>query len=201
MEENKIYDNDIEMLIDQFKIENDIDDIKTMHPNIWNAVLIYVCNNTFKRDKSLLKDKNGYYNAERVNELCDLYIYLCFKYSKIPSITGFSFLSGIETSTIYEWNPDSNSTWRAGEGEKILSDAHYNVFKKLANNREEGLQNNLISGKINPVGTLAVLNHFYDWNMPGVRDNKKEVVLISRNEIENALENNRSTAAIEPPKL
>lgn len=201
LESDKIYPSNFEMYMDQFCTENNIDSLSAVHPNIWNAVLIYVYQNTFANNKSTIQESNGYYKADVLETVCDIYIYLCYKYGKIPSITGFCFLTGIDNNTVREWNEESSSLWRNGNGGKILSKAHNRIYKKLSENREEGLQNHLLSGKVNPVGTLAVLNHFYGWNMPGVRDNKKEVVLISRNEIENALENNRSAAAIEPPKL
>ena len=36
--------------------------------------------------------------------------------------------------------------------------------------REESLSNKLSTGKQNPVGIMAILNHHYAWNMPGVRN-------------------------------
>lgn len=202
MEENKIYENDIELCIEQFCIDKRIDDLKHESQNVWNGCLAYINKRIFRNNPHLLKHPNGYYKADAMLELCLYYVSeMCSVYDKEVSIIGFSLLTGIETSTINHWNESgAMERWTDGS-QKELSNAHHLVYKILNEFREESLKSKLISGKTNPVGTLAVLNHFYDWNMPGVRDNKKEVVLISRNEIENALENNRSTAAIEPPKL
>lgn len=42
------------------------------------------------------------------------------------------------------------------------------IYKILSYERENSLSNKLVSGKVNPVGILGVLNHNFGWNLPGV---------------------------------
>lgn len=65
-----------------------------------------------------------------------------------------------------------------------LSILHKEIHKKLVEYRQETLSSMLTSGKRNPVGVLAILNHYYSWNMPHVT---KEVVaknLVSREQVQ-----------------
>ena len=39
---------------------------------------------------------------------------------------------------------------------------------------EESLQALLESGRGNPVGTLARLNRYHNWNVPGIRNDQEE---------------------------
>ena len=80
---------------------------------------------------------------------------MCLKYDKEVSIIGFSSLTGIDESIIYDWGKESGS----------LSS---NIYKKLHDFREESLSNKLATGNKNPVGILAILNRHYSWNLPGV---------------------------------
>lgn len=98
------------------------------------------------------------------------------RYDKEVSIIGFSTLTGIDESVIYDW----------GNGSTKLSSTSAKIYKKLNEFREESLSNKLVTGRQNPVGVLGVLNRHYQWNMPGV----------SREQA-----GNRALSAAELPKL
>ena len=170
-----VFENDLDKYLHLFCSENDIDDMKKESQSVWNSCLRYIYKNVFK-GKDLLKDKTLYninnncimnstynsYNYDVVLNLLDIYVYdMCLKYDKEVSILGFSTLSGIDDSTIYNWGNNK------GNSDK-LSAKGFDIYKKLNQYREESLSNKLATGNKNPVGILAILNRHYQWNLPGV---------------------------------
>lgn len=173
-EEMQIYDNVFQELIDQFCIDNNIDDMRTASQSVWNSCLRNIYKHLFK-NSDVLKSKelnhngnqvqnsnNNAYNIPAVNELLDIYIYdLCQRYDKEVSIIGFSTLTGIDNETIRLWGNSGNNSDK-------LSQSRFGIYKKLFDFREESLSNKLATGNKNPVGILAILNRHYSWNLPGV---------------------------------
>lgn len=171
----EVFENDLDKYLHLFCSENDIDDMKKESQSVWNSCLRYIYKNVFK-GKDLLKDKTLYninnncimnstynsYNYDVVLNLLDIYVYdMCLKYDKEVSILGFSTLSGIDDSTIYNWGNNK------GNSDK-LSAKGFDIYKKLNQFREESLSNKLATANKNPVGVLAILNRHYQWNLPGV---------------------------------
>lgn len=169
-EQIDVYKNDIELYLSMYCEENGIQDLKKETQSVWNGALRYVRRHVFPDRKMLKSTKrvsipgaltSSTYNAydyDLVDEICDIYIDLCFAFDKEISILGFSNLTGIDDELIYSWGVD----------EKKLGSSSSNIFKKLYKFREESLSNILVSGKKNPVGVLGVLNRRYGWNLPGV---------------------------------
>ena len=166
----EVFENDIQMYLSMFCDENNIDDMKKESQSVWNGALRYIRRHVFN-NKDVLKSKDNIniynnnipsnfnaYNYDTVNNICDIYIDLCFINDKEVSIIGFSNLTGIDTELIYNWGNENTK----------LSTTSFNVYKKLSQFREESLSNKLVTGKQNPVGILGVLNRHYQWNMPGV---------------------------------
>lgn len=170
-EEMQIYDNVFQELIDQFCIDNNIDDMRTASQSVWNSCLWNIYKHLFK-NSSVLKSKelrhsgnqiqhsnNNAYDMDAVSEILDIYIHdMCMRYDKEVSIIGFTTLTGIAQDTIYEWGNSGNK----------LSQTRSDIYKKLSQFREESLSNKLATGNKNPVGILAILNRHYSWNLPGV---------------------------------
>ena len=168
----EVFENDIDLYLHQFCEDNDIDDLKRESQSVWNSCLRYIYTNVFKHNNHVLKSHNNIninnndipsnynmYNYELLNELVDYYIYnMCFKYDKEVSILGFTSLTGIDESIVYDWGNNVNK----------LSSESSKIYKKLNQFREESLSNKLATGNKNPVGILAILNRHYQWNMPGV---------------------------------
>lgn len=185
----EVFENDIEMYLKMFCEQQNIKDLKAESQSVWNAALIYIKRNLFKdRSKLKLKGKlynynnNNYnnhysnlnnsncnaYDIDKVNIICDYYIYLCLMYDKEVSQLGFSNLTGISLDTLNEWGNNVNKLSKTGT----------EIYKKLNHFREESLSNKLATGNKNPVGILAILNRHYQWNLPGVsRENNKQQVL------------------------
>lgn len=183
-QEQEVFENDITMYLSMFCEEKGIEDIKTESQSVWNGALRYIRKHVFGCP-DILKSKDNIniynnnipsnfnaYNYKVVNSVCDIYIDLCFVNDKEVSIIGFSNLTGIDTDTINEWGNESTK----------LSSTSFVVYKKLRDYREESLSNKLVTGRQNPVGVLGVLNRHYQWNMPGVRDDKGSRKTISVDE-------------------
>lgn len=154
----EVYENDITKYLDQYIAEKDIVDMSKEPQSKWNAALIYIYKNLFKGCKDNLKgpDKDTY-NDKLINDICDIYIELCYEYDKEVSINGFCFLTGIHKDTIYSW----------GREETRLGSSCSDLYKKLVENNEESLSDKLISGGLNPMKVLPALNRRHNWNMPG----------------------------------
>jgi hypothetical protein len=175
----EVFENDIEFYLEEFKEKQNIDDFRSVPQSVWNGALRYVYAHVFKNNKDELKQTNNTlvegniipsnYNAYDYNillDIADYYIYnMCMVYNKEVSILGFSTLTGIDESVIYDWANGERGT---------LSTSSAKIYKKLSHYREESLSNKLADGKQNPVGILAILNRHYQWNLPGVsRENAK----------------------------
>lgn len=152
----EIYENGITLYLDQYMQERGIEDMAKETQNKWNAALMYIYKYLFKDDKDKLKapDRDTY-NDKLINDICDIYINLCFEYDKEVSINGFSFLTGIHRDTIYSW----------GANETRLGSFCSDIYKKLVDNNEESLSGMLISGGRNPMKILPALNRRHNWNM------------------------------------
>ena len=165
----EVFANDIELHLSMFCEEQNIEDLRKESQAVWNGALRYIRRKVFP-NKDILKSKTNIniynnnipsnfnaYNYDLVNDICDIYIDLCFVYDKEISIMGFSNLTGIDNVIIQDW----------GVNER-LSKTSLEIYKKLIAFREESLSSKLATGNKNPVGILAILNRHYQWNMPGV---------------------------------
>ena len=172
----ELFENDIQLYLTMFCEENGIEDMKKESQSVWNGALRYIRRHVFN-NKDLLKEPNNIhntnnsiasnynmYNYELVNNICDIYIDLCFINDKEVSIIGFSNLTGIDTELIYNWGNENTK----------LSTTSFNVYKKLSQFREESLSNKLVTGNKNPVGVIAVLNRQYGWASPYTSDSNRQ---------------------------
>lgn len=160
-EKTEVYNNAIEEAISQYCIDHNLDkkDLYTMDQSRWNSVLMYIYQYAFKpvdTDKRQYNEHSNinYSDVELLQSICNIYINLCYEYSKEISILGFSKLTGINPDTIYTWGKDAG-----------LSRGTSEIYKNLNREREESLSVRLVSGKGNPVGILGILNRHYGWNM------------------------------------
>lgn len=160
-EKTEVYNNAIEEAISQYCIDHNLEqkDLYAMDQSRWNSVLMYIYQYAFKpvnTDKRQYNENSNinYSDIDLLKSVCNIYINLCYEYSKEISILGFSKLTGINPDTIYTWGKD--------EG---LSRGTSDIYKNLNREREESLSVRLVSGKGNPVGILGILNRHYGWNM------------------------------------
>ena len=172
-----IFENDIDYYLNEFKEQQEIEDFKQVGQSVWNGALRYIYNHVFKNNNNLLKEQTNHnidnniipsncnmYNYDLILEVLDYYIYnMCMVNNKEVSILGFSTLTGIDESIIYDWGNNVNK----------LSSTAPKIYKKLSQMREESLSNKLADGKQNPVGVIAMLNRHYGWNSPYASDANK----------------------------
>lgn len=189
----EVYENDIEMYIKLYCEECNIDNLKSESQIVWNGALRYVAKKMFRYRENLKfpGDPQRRYNVIIIDHLCNIYIDLCNKYDKIPGIMGFSYLTEIDSETINNWGYN-NSVYSNDTDNYIyngvsikLSNVRIGIYKKLSRGRAEGLESRLVTGKQNPVGLLGALNHYENWNMPGLRENTPKIDKTSANELEN----------------
>lgn len=180
----EIYENDLLFYLNEFCEVNKIEDIKKESQSVWNSALYYIQKKLF--DSNYFKSKDNYntnnkvfkesnynsYDFNLVMYVLDIYIYdMCMKYDKEVSILGFSSLTGIPDSTIYDW------------GKNTLSSAASEILEKLRKYQEESLSNKLVTGAKNPVGVIAILNRRYGWASPYTSDSRQQARALSANEL------------------
>lgn len=184
----EVYENNIELYLDQYIKEHKIENMNKETQSRWNAALMYIRKYAFINQSELMSEVNkSMYDEYKINNICDVYINLCYEYDKEISINGFSFLTGIHRDTIYSWgkeeyrsniyyDSDGNrigniAIWKTNHpGEEYrqeLGSSCSDVYKKLVTNNEESLSCKLISGGLNPMKILPALNRRHNWNMPG----------------------------------
>jgi len=179
VEENKdlqdidIIQDEFIFLVDEFCQLHKIDDMVKESQNRFNAALTYIYNHMIK-GKIVIKDSKDHnrLNIESLEYIYNnIFINLCNIYNKELSISSFSYLCGIDSFTLNNWLYEYNDYYSIS-GSDVSKDKlnamRKSFSKKISKYDEDSLQNLLTSGKCNPVGVLAVLNHSHGWNLPGV---------------------------------
>lgn len=168
----EVFENDIDLNLRMFCEENGIEDMKKESQSVWNACMIYIQRHLFV-NRDMLKRKNNIvndnaimsstynsYDYNLVNDICDYYIYICYKYEKECSIYGFSKLTNIPYQVIENWGGNYDKSNR-------LSTQSQDIHKKLVDEREQSLLAKLISMK-HPTAIAIPLNKIFGYNLPGV---------------------------------
>lgn len=170
-----VFKDDIDMYINLWMEERNIEDLCKISQNRWYNCCKYVYENVFKVNPKYLKDDNNINNAydtDKVNEVLDIYIDLCNDYEKVVNIVGFTFFTGIHRDTLNGW---VNGVRLGSSGSDIC--------KKLDEMREESLVGLQVSGKGNPMNYMPSLNKYCGFNMPGVRDQGSRARALTASEL------------------
>lgn len=189
------FENDIELYLQQFCEEQQIDNLRSVSQTVWNACLIYIYNHAFKdtnrlklqgkyanynnNNSNLAMSNCGAYNIEYVNYICDYYIYICGLYDKGCTISGFCKLTGIKHDTIWDW----------GRGARVLDPSAREIYEKLITEYEDSGESKLWSNK-NPVAMAMIMNRRFSWNLPGVSRESVEKPALSAADVRQMLELN-----------
>ena len=179
----EVYDDQIAACIDDYcKMKNPpIKEMSKEPQNIWNGALMYANRCLFK-NRDILRDKRNIeipgavqksncnrYDIEKLEKVLESYAYLCVVNDKEISRAGFSFLTGIPYDLINAWAVNKPGR---------LSDAPYRLTQKIDALREESLSAKLSTAGNKAMGILAILNHQFRWNLPGVsRENTQRASL------------------------
>ena len=172
-----VFENDVDKYLQLFLEEQGIEDMRTESQNVWSSALMYIQKHVFKNNKMLkmTTPPDGYrsndydnqysnlnqsncnaYDLEKVKHVCDIYIYECMLYDKIPTQQGFVYMTGITADTICRWKKDS----------AVLSKSGSEFLQNLYDSEEEALMSKAFSLR-NPTGALAALNHKKGWREDG----------------------------------
>lgn len=165
-----IHENDIDSCIYDICTEKGID-LKKAKQGEWRHVMVEAGKRLFKntdrlKDKTIvygqgniIPSNNNRYDYKKVNDLCDYYISLSDRYNKLVSILAFSYLSGIDDTTIDKW--------------KEPGCAGFGIWKKLMSRRQESLKDKLFDSN-NALGPMSIGNTEFFWNIPGVNNRQKQ---------------------------
>jgi hypothetical protein len=189
----EVYENDITLYLKQYIDGRQIEDMNRETQSRWNAALLYIYKYVFEMDRDKLKypDKDTY-NDKLINDICDIYINLCYEYDKEVSILGFCKLTGINPDTVYSW----------GSEERRISSSCSEIYKKLKQENEESLSNKLISGSANPMKILPALNRRHNWNMPNTPQGEgRKTKSIEQIAAEHSLITDKNTSELEFPDV
>lgn len=151
----QIYTSTVQDLIDNACIEFHIEDLLKAGQRQWKAVMYYVGKRLFP-DTKVLKDKRLYstgvamtnynrYDYEILDTLCNYYLSLSDRYSKLVSAVAFSHFCNIPTNTIDVWASDEPSQ------------GSFKIWQKLRQNRKDCILDRAYDSN-SPVGAMYVGN-------------------------------------------
>lgn len=161
----EVYENDIEFYFKQFFEDRGIDlEHDTVKQTKFNAAWKYIYNNLFKPDINTVRYNNknskiDYSDIHVLNNICDIYIDLCFEYNIMTGQYGFSRLTGISRDTLNSWKRGEYRGNIKGNGDEILGLTHSDIVKKIDNLYTEMHKNNLDD---TTVGQITMANNDED---------------------------------------
>ena len=156
-----VYENKIEELFIEYFENRGIDLQKdSIKQTKFNSAWKYIYNILFKPDENTIKYNNknskiNYNDLSELNDICDIYIDLCFEYNIIPCQYGFYRLTGITRDTLNKWD---NGESRAGS-DAGASLTHSDIVKKIKAAYQEFYKDNLTDA---PVGQITIANNDMD---------------------------------------
>ncbi len=166
----EVYRNKIDLYLKMFCEEQGIESMKKEPQSIWNAALMFIRQNVFNTGlPERMRCGNRYDDIDMLLAVCEHYIYLCYLYDKEVSCRGFCKLTGINEDTIFSWK---NKEYRG-----LTTTKYSEIYKRLHEEREESLTSKLVTANKNPVGILATLNHWYNWNLQSLPQAEERRVL------------------------
>lgn len=168
--------NDIDKCIDDFLLENGIDNDYKSLMSLKHSTVVYMMSyinkKLFKADRTLCNNQNSYIdynNIELLQVLADKFLDICQRFNKSLGLMAFSYFIGCSYSTLSNWlNADSG-----GE----LNNSRLLVLKSI----QEGhklQQINLLNDS--PVGALAVANNDIE---TGLEWSKQQAALQASNAV------------------
>lgn len=188
----QLFDENIDLLIQEAFSNLESESITKLSNTQWKYVLAYIGHRLFPDNRLLfdntpISPNTNIYDYNIIYNLTLRYIILCYRYNKLPSVMGLSLILNIPVSSIKNWN-NSNLLYNATSNSGIDSGTIYDssilnsdeldsvrknvspkpldIFKLLATSREDVLKDIAIDSK-QVVGTLAVANSEFGWNVPG----------------------------------
>ncbi len=118
--------------------------------NQLNFCFRMIYKNVFKPNQNMINNQKSiidYENIEQLQAVADLFLYICGLYNKSLGLMSFSFMTGIDYKTIYNWVSDQG---------KKLNPERFQILKYIQESHKAA-QISLLNES--PVGALAVANN------------------------------------------
>ena len=154
----------LQSIINQWCIDNDIQDIRKMSQLQWGAVCMfcgqYIKNNRilWNIEKSNATGGGCVYDTQKISELVDIWAYLCRTYSKTPLVNDFRDFSGLSAGYFYNANGHSQLTSAAGD-----------FRKKVFDIQQGAIASGIVDGRENPTGKIYFSKAVLGWSEDGSR--------------------------------
>ena len=152
----------IQETINHFLLINDIEDMTKAPQRQFNALASYVGQNVFK-GTNLLKlsgMKNNEYDINKIVEVLNVFVDYCLIYNKAFTLDAGAYFCGV------------NDNYLTDNKEK-LTRAGFDPLKKSESTISASILDNRQC-----VGSIAYLNHVFNWQTASTHTEKKETVVI-----------------------
>lgn len=179
---DKIFD-----CFNNFCVSQNIQDMRKEPQNIFRAALKYIQFNVFHNTDNL-KQKidtwdnfvpyKGRFNFRYLLDIYNIYENLCLVNNKEVSLIDYSFFTGIKYAKLIDWNGKYNK----GVLNELSPDCNY-LIENIRSTKEATIEGN---GKADLI-TMAKLNHYYDWNVQGIKSDKNETKALTVSELRQKL--------------
>ena len=170
-----------------FCMAQNIQDMRKEPQNIFRAALKYIQFNVF-HDTDDLKRKidtwdnfveyKGRYNFRYLLDVYNIYENLCLVNNKEICMLDYCYFTGLKYGKIVDWNYKYNK----GVLEELSPDCK-ELVQNIRTSKEATIEGN---GKADLI-TMAKLNHYYDWNVQGIKSDKNEAKALSVSELRQKL--------------
>ena len=155
-----VYKNSIEECIYIFFDGLTDDEIRQVSMSQWNSCLINIYNTLFKHQKESKTDNKrtilDIYNKDLVMYLFDIYSYYCMYFNREISLFGYILLTGFSRSDFINIYYSDSARCK-----------DLDFRENMREYRHESLKSLLLQGGKTQFGATVILNHDYDYNLPG----------------------------------
>ena len=132
--------------------------------------------------------------------MADYYIFLANSHNKIANLCGYSYILNVPYKTILSWGRKEEDSYNyintSSKGMANLTRVRFEIVKDLIQANEQNHADDLASGKVNPVGTIAVLNRRFGWSdereRAVIEDHPDKIGLVNLPQIEQKAENHNN---------
>lgn len=159
-------DNCVISFFDNYNIDlHDLDQCKKIPHNTVNLCFRYIYKSLFKPDVKLINNQKSiidYSDANLLQVLADKYIDICQMFNKSLGLMSFSFMTGIDYKTLYNWLNDPRE----------LNSLRFQVLKNI---QECHKMSQIALLNDTPVGALAVANNDKETGLNWSENNAQQV--------------------------
>lgn len=170
-----------------FCMAQNIQDMRKEPQNIFRAALKYIQFNVFHNTDDLKRkidswdnfvEYKGRYNFRYLLDVYNIYENLCLVNNKEICMLDYCYLTGLKYAKITDWNYKYNK----GVLEELSPDCK-ELVENIRTSKEATIEGN---GKADLI-TMAKLNHYYDWNVQGIKSDSSDNKALSISELRQKL--------------